>query len=108
MKWQSAAKKYVDLPVRAFDRQRRELPLTTVEIAAVQPGVGVNAGTPWQVVQVSDKKATIYVLGSNAGVVPTGVTAPVISVPPTGVDLWIRPTDAMESDPVYVDRITLV
>lgn len=108
MKWQRAAKKYVDFTVRAWDRQRRELPLATVEVAAVQPDAGVNAGTLWQLAQVANKLVTIYILGPDAGVAPTGLTVPVISVPPTGVDFWIRPTDAMESDPMYVDRITPV
>jgi hypothetical protein len=107
MKLQRAARKYVDIPVRTFDRNRRELPLAAIEVATLAPGTQLAAGTAWTPVQVQNKRATIYMYGPDAGGPAAGVTVPTIYVPPEGLDLYIRPSDAMESDPVYVDRISL-
>ncbi len=107
MKLHSAARKYVDIPVRFYDRKRRELPATNLDVALVPLGAGTGAATAWTTVAVVDKRATIYLYGPASGGPPGSVNAPNFLVTPPGLDLWIRPTDAMESDPVYAERITL-
>jgi hypothetical protein len=107
MKLQRAARKYVDLPVKSYGRDRRELPLLSVQIATVPAGTPLSPATLWTNATVVNKRATIFLVGPDAGGPPPGLTVPVFAVPSGGVDLWVQPTDAMESDPVYVDRITL-
>jgi hypothetical protein len=107
MKLPRAARKYVDLPVKSYDRDRRELPLLAVQVTTVPAGTPLSPGTLWAETPVVNKKATIFLVGPDAGGPPTGLTVPVVAVPPDGVDLYVRPSDAMESDPVFVDRIML-
>jgi hypothetical protein len=107
MKLQRGARKYVGIPARFYDRQRRELPAASLDVVLVPPGVGVNAATQWTQVAIVNRSATIYLYGPDSGGPPAGVNAPVFAIPPGGLDLFVRPTDAMESDPVYAERITL-
>jgi hypothetical protein len=107
MKLLRAARKYVYVPARFYDRDRRELPATHLEVALVAPGAGVNAATQWTQVAIVNHRARIYLYGPDSGGPPDGVNAPVFAVPPGGLDLYVRPADAMESDPTYAERITL-
>ncbi len=107
MKLLRAARKYVFIPARFYDRDRRELPATSMDVALVAPGAGVNAATQWTQVAIVNHRARIYLYGPDSGGPPAEVNAPVFAIPPGGLDLHVRPTDAMESDPVYAERITL-
>jgi hypothetical protein len=107
MKLQRAARKYVDIPARFYDRQRREILATSLEVALIAPGASIGPGTVWTAVPLVERLATIYLYGPDAGGAAMGVTAPSFLVPNGGLDLWIRPSDTLESDPVYAERITL-
>ncbi len=107
MKLQRAARKYVYVPARFYDRQRQELPATSMDVALVPPGTTISAATQWTTVAIADRRARIYLYGPDSGGPPLGVNAPVFAIPPGGLDLYVRPSDAMESDPVYAERITL-
>ena len=109
MKLHRAARKFADIPARFYERgTRRELPAASLEIVTMPPGTDLPATTVWTPVPITNRRATIYLVGPDAGGPPAGITAPVIMVPPAGLDLYVRPTDALESDPVYAERITLV
>ncbi len=101
MKLQRAARKYVYVPARFYDQDKREVPATSLDVALVPPGGGVTAATPWTQVTIAGHRARIFLYGPDSGGAPAGVNAPVFAIPPGGLDLWVRPTDAMESDPVY-------
>lgn len=107
MRWPSAARKYVDIPVRFFDRRNRPLVVLSLDVVALPRGTKLGPATAWTPVAVVDNVATIYLYGPDSGGPAVGVTAPAIFVPADGLDLYIRPTDPVESDPVYVDRVTL-
>ncbi len=107
MRLHRAARKYVNIPVRFYDRNKRELPATSLDVALVPPGTGVRLATLWTTVSIVNRRATIYLYGPDSGGPPPNVNAPNFAVPLGGLDLFIRPTDAMESDPVFAERITL-
>jgi hypothetical protein len=107
MKLLRAARKYVYIPARFYDRERREMPAENMEVALVAPGTNVNAATVWTQVSITDRRGRIYLYGPDSGGPPLNVNAPVFAIPPGGLDLYVRPMDAMESDPVFAERITL-
>jgi len=108
MKLHPAARKFADIPARFYERTtRREIPVTSLQITTVPPGTPLSPASIWTTVPVSNRRATIYLVGPDAGGPAVGVTVPVIAVPPTGLDLYVRPNDTLESDPVYTERITL-
>lgn len=108
MRLHSAARKYVDVPVHFYDRNRREVLAASLQFVALAPGTRPTAATTWATAPLVERRATLYVVGPDAGGPAAGVTVPVLLIPPGGVDLWIRPTDAMESDPVFAERIIVV
>ena len=107
MKLQRGARKYVYIPARFYDSKRRELPASSLDVALVPPGTGVTAATAWTSVAINDHRAEIFLYGPDSGGPPAGVNAPVFLIPPGGLDLHVRPTDSLESDPVYAERITI-
>jgi hypothetical protein len=107
MKLHRAARKYVDIPARFYDRFKRELPAVSIDVALLPAGTALTALTPWTTVPMVNRRATIYLVGPDAGGPAVGVTVPTFTVLPPGLDLYVRPTDTMESDPVYAERITL-